>query len=102
MSKRVRRIELTDGVEKKYLGKIARESAIAAQNRCLASGVSVVTMDGDDIVETSADGKVTVITTLQRVKPCTDLLKTSTYGNIVVVKPTTRKRQRVSRKKLES
>ena len=90
MTKRDRKIELTDDVEQQHLGRIARESAIAAQNRCLASGISVVTMDGDDIVETSANGKVTVLKTVQRTKPRTDLLK-NTYGNIIVVESTTQK-----------
>ena len=102
MNKSVLRIELTDRIEERHLGRIAREASIAARNRCLAAGVAVVTLDGDNIIETSPEGKVTVLKTLQRAKPNIDLSKLKSLGDIVVVvKPPTKKRRRVSRKKLK-
>ena len=91
MNKRVPSIELTDRIEERHLGRIAREASIAARNRCLAAGVAVVTMSGDDIVETDADGKVTVIKTIQRAKPRKDLSKLKTLGGVVVVEPPVKK-----------
>lgn len=98
MTRKFVKEKLTDHNEKKCLGKIARQSAISAQRKCLASGVSVVTMEGDRILEKSADGTVTVIKTLQNKSPRAGFTKRK-YGNIIVVKSSTKQKKRFARKK---
>lgn len=98
MTKKLVKEKLTDHNEKKCLGKIARQSAISAQRKCLASGVSVVTLEENRILETHADGTVTVIKTLQRKRPRAGFTKRK-YGDIIIVKSASKQKKRVSRKK---
>jgi len=58
-------ISIEDDKEKQLLIKLARQSSENARKNCLASGVSVVAVQGNCIVETNPDGSIKVLKTLE-------------------------------------